>query len=291
MSSAAAPADVKDDLLLRIRRLLGKNKPELQTEWKEMDCSDFEPVAKADLLAALLLRLFRDTNDSDSAQSQPSCSRSPVASATDTPAPVKSFKEAVTSPARLPAPSFDYINFEKRLAEAELSLKEHKQKFRELDREAEALDRERRQLNLILYNVQETATEDDDGLATLESLLDKCMPDGRNCEGTVWHQERLGTHCPDQKRPRPIRLIFKSLDVKHTFLKHAKHLKEVSLRYDDDLTRLQQKERQHMSADFDTLKSKGHKPFYRGSSLKFRHADKTRTCNRHGANRAPDAQV
>jgi len=46
-----------------------------------------------------------------------------------------------------------------------------------------------------------------------------------------------------------------------------------------------------MSADFDTLKSKGHKPFYRGSSLKFRHADKTRTCKRHGANRAPDAQV
>ena len=30
--SSAAPADVKDDLLLQIRRLLGKNKPELQTE-------------------------------------------------------------------------------------------------------------------------------------------------------------------------------------------------------------------------------------------------------------------
>ena len=94
-----------------------------------MDCSDFEPVAKADLLAALLLRLFRDTSDSDSAQSQPSSSRLPVASATNTPASVKSFKEPVTSPARLPAPPFDCNNFEKRLAEAELSLKEHKQKF------------------------------------------------------------------------------------------------------------------------------------------------------------------
>ena len=31
---------------------------------------------------------------------------------------------------------------------------------------------------------------------------------------------------------------------------------------------------QDMSADFDTLKSKGHKPFYRGSLLKFRHADR-----------------
>ena len=128
MSSAPAPADVKDDLLLRIRRLLGKNKPELQTEWKEVDCSDFEPIAKADLLAALLLRLFH-TSDTDSVESQPSSSRSSVASATATPAPVKSFKEAVVSPTRLPTSSFDCNTFEKRLAEAELLLKEHKQKI------------------------------------------------------------------------------------------------------------------------------------------------------------------
>ena len=87
MSSAPAPADVKDDMLLRIRRLLGKNKPELQTEWKEVDCSEFELVAKADLLTALLLRLsLRDTSDTDSVESQPSSNRSPVASATNTPA-------------------------------------------------------------------------------------------------------------------------------------------------------------------------------------------------------------
>ncbi len=162
-----------------------------------------------------------------------------------------------------------------------------------MDRKAEALDREKRQLNLIVYNVQETAEEDDNGAEAFSSLLDECMPDGRSGEGVPdeWAQLRLGTYCPDQDRPRPIRVLFKSMNDKHAFLKHAKHLKEVSLRYDDDLTRLQQKQRQDMSADFDTLKSKGHKPFYRGSSLKFRHADKTRTCKRHGANRAPDAQV
>ena len=289
MSSAAAPADVKDDLLLRIRRLLGKNKPELQTEWKEMDCSDFEPVAKADLLAALLLRLFRDTNDSDSAQSQPSCSRSPVVSATDTPAPVKSFKEAVTSPARLPAPSFDSSNFEKRLAKAELFHKELKQRFRDMDRQAEALDRETRKLNLVVYNVPEETKEDrEDQVETFCSLLDKCMPDGREVEGLGWEQEKIGTYCSAQKRPRPVRLIFATMSDKHVFLKHAKHLKEVGLRYDDDLTRLQQKQREDMSADFSTLKSKGHKPFYRGSSLKFRHAEKTHTCKRDKANRVPD---
>ena len=102
--------------------------------------------------------------------------------------------------------------------------------------------------------------------------MDKCMPEV--AEGAQWAQLRLGKYCPDQNRPRPIRVLFKSMDDKHTFLKHAKHLKEVNLRYDDDLTRLQQKQRQDMSADFDTLKSKGHKPFYRGSLLKFRHADR-----------------
>ena len=50
---------------------------------------------------------------------------------------------------------------------------------------------------------------------------------------------------------------------------------EAGLKIDDDPPRLQQKQRQDMSADFDTLKSKGHKPFDRESSLKVRQADKT----------------
>jgi len=103
MTAPAAPADVKDNLLLQSRRLLDKSKPELQKEWKEVDCSDFEPVAKADLLAALLCRLLRGASDLDSAQSQPSSSISPVVSPTNTPTPAKSFTEAVASPAR----SFD----------------------------------------------------------------------------------------------------------------------------------------------------------------------------------------
>jgi len=287
MTAPAAPADVKDDLLQQIRRLLDKKKPELQTEWEKVDCSDFEPVARLDLLAAILCRLIRGASDLGSAQPQPSSSRSRVASPGRTTKPAKSFKDAVASPAR---PS-ECNNFENRLAEVELSLREHKQRFRELDQKAEDLDRENRQLNLIVYNVPETTEKDNDGLDAFCSLLDKCMPDGRECEGADWAQVRLGTYCQEKERPRPIHVILKSMEDKHTFLKHAKHLKEVNLKYDDDLTRLQQQQRQDMSADFDILKSKGHKPFYRGSSLKFRHADKTRTCKRHGAIRAPDAQV
>jgi len=74
MTAPAAPADVKDDLLLQIRRLLDKSKPELQKEWKKVDCSDFEPVAKLDLLAAILCRLLLEAGDLASAQSQPSSS-------------------------------------------------------------------------------------------------------------------------------------------------------------------------------------------------------------------------
>ena len=191
-----------------------------------MDCSDFEPVAKLDLLAAILCRLLRGASNLDSAQSQPSSSTLP-ASSMSTPRPAKSFQEAVASPARS-----SNCKCEKRLAE--LLLKEHKQNLHELDQKAEALDREHRQLNLVVYNVPDTA--DDLGVETFLSLLGKCMPDDPLYEGLVWEQSRLGTFRPDQERPRPIRMHFKSMSDKHTFLKHAKHLKEVSLRYDDDLT-------------------------------------------------------
>ena len=62
-------------------------------------------------------------------------------------------------------------------------------------------------------------------------------------------------------------VLSKSMNDKHTFLKHAKPLKGVSMKHDNDLTMLQQKNRQHLSADFDALKSKRHKPVYQGSSL------------------------
>ena len=78
----------------------------------------------------------------------------------------------------------------------------------------------------------------------------------------------LVTYCLDQKSPLPVGMIFDTKNDKHTFLKHAKHLKEVGLRYDDDLTRLQQSQRQELSTDLDTLKTNGYKPLYRGSALK-----------------------
>ena len=91
----------------------------------------------------------------------------------------------------------------------------------------------------------------DSGLAAPDSMLDKCntMLDGCNCEGTEWMQELHSTY---QNWSCTARLIFKSMDIKHilNFLKHVKHLNEVGVRFDDDLTRLQQKQRQDISVDF-----------------------------------------
>ena len=84
------------------------------------------------------------------------------------------------------------------------------------------------------------------------------MPDGRNCYGvdSEWDQARLGTYSPGQKRLRPMRMTFDSMKDKHTFLKHAKYLKEVGLRYDDDV-RLQQKQCQDLSQWPAGLKNSG----------------------------------
>ena len=56
---------------------------------------------------------------------------------------------------------------------------------------------------------------------------------------------------------RPAVMPFDTMNENHVFLKHAKQLKPTGVKWDDDLTRQQQKERQGLSADFQTLKTKG----------------------------------
>ena len=316
MTNAATTADAEDSVWDDPLRILTSKVPVLKAVWKKLDHSGFEHATKDQLRLALLKRAFRkefaSEHESETAPDKTTVSpfsiEKPPMITTSQPSsglrtefrekraaarqetPTMSFKEAISSPARSPVPSSHCNDFEKRLAEAEFLLKEHKQKLREMDRKAEALDRQSKQLSLIVYNVPETAEKDTQGVVALDRFLFECMPDFDTCEHD-WKMQRLGTYCHDQKRPRPVRMTFGSNNDKHAFLKHAKHLKEIGFRYDDDLTRLQQKERQDLSADFNTLKTKGHKPVYRGSSLKFRHADKTRTCRRNGASRAPDAQA
>lgn len=52
-----------------------------------------------------------------------------------------------------------------------------------MDRKAEALDRDIRQLNLVVYDVPYTAEQDDIVMGPLLLLLGKCMPDDPLYEG------------------------------------------------------------------------------------------------------------
>ena len=91
-------------------------------------------------------------------------------------------------------------------------------------------------------------------------------------------------------KPRPLLVSFTSDQAKHVFLRHAKTFRQAGIRCDDYLTRLQQQERQALSEDFTALKAKGHKPFFRGSELKYHHADKMYTCRQSQAHKAPVAK-
>ena len=199
-----------------------------------------KPVAKLDLLAAILCRLLREAGDLASAQSQPSSSTSPVASPERTPTPAKSFKEAVASPAR----SSDCNNVEKRLVEVERSLKEHKREgpLRQHEQRLQQLERWTKQQNLILYNV----TEGDE-----EKMHEMCG------EGFAEKPKRLGQRHTGNDYARPLRFTFASISMKHEILKTAKELRAKGIRVDDDLTRAQQQERESLSDESSGLKRKG----------------------------------
>ena len=91
-------------------------------------------------------------------------------------------------------------------------------------------------------------------------------------------------------RPRLLSVYFTSLEEKHALLKHAKTLRQAGIRCDDYLTRQQQQERQVLSEDFTALKAKGHKPFFRGSELKYYYAGKMHNCKQSQAQKAPSAK-
>ena len=93
--------------------------------------------------------------------------------------------------------------------------------------------------------------------------------------------KRLRTCSSDQNTQRPVLVIFETMDDRHTysFLKHAKELKSAGIKWDDYLTRQQQKERQGLTTDFQTLREKGYKPFFQGSQLKYRAADQTKNAD------------
>ena len=99
------------------------------------------------------------------------------------------------------------------------------------------------------------------------------------------HTERIGRVSVGSEKARPIRITFHTMFHKHAFLAYAKDLRQAGIRVDDDLTRLQQQQRQDLDCDFKILKAKGCKPFFRGSQLKCHVNNELRSCSKGQASK------
>ena len=119
------------------------------------------------------------------------------------------------------------------------------------------------------------------------SVLEEMHSDDDNVKYA--QTERIGRVSIGTKKARPIRITFHTMFSKHAyaFLAYAKDLRQagISPRVDDDLTRLQQQQRQDLDGDFKILKAKGCKPFFRGSQLKCHVNNELRLCSKGQASK------
>ena len=93
----------------------------------------------------------------------------------------------------------------------------------------------------------------------------------------------------DSNKRRPVRLRFSSLIYMHSFLELSKAFRLAGFRLDDDLTKSQQAERKSLSLDFQSLKTKGYQPYFRGSLLQYYNDNKNHTCGKGKADTIPAA--
>ncbi|KAA6428352.1 MAG: hypothetical protein FRX49_01947 [Trebouxia sp. A1-2] len=96
---------------------------------------------------------------------------------------------------------------------------------------------------------------------------------------------RLGKWKQDQSKPHAVLVELLFVAAKHTAFQASSRLRADSIRLDEDLTPQQMKQRRNMSVDFQCLKARGHKPFFRGVKLRFRDGAVIRTCAKNEANK------
>ena len=75
-----------------------------------------------------------------------------------------------------------------------------------------------------------------------------------------------------------------SITAKHTAFQASRRLRAVRIRLDEDLSLQQMQQRKGLSTDFQCLKARGYKPFFRGANLKYRDGPVIRKCARREAN-------
>ncbi len=96
---------------------------------------------------------------------------------------------------------------------------------------------------------------------------------------------RLGKWKQDQGKPRAVLVELLCVAAKHTAFQASKRLRAMKVRLDEDLTPQQMKTRRGLSTDFQWLKARGYKPFFRGITLRYKDGALICKCARGEANK------
>lgn len=121
----------------------------------------------------------------------------------------------------------------------------------------DTLERKIRSPNAILFGVAESVGEKT--LAAVKALIG---------DASIVETVRLGKHCPNAPRPRPVLMKFASIAAKHAAFKKAKELRrQLHVAIDDDLTPMQKAARSCRAPQVQALRAEGWITFWRGEHL------------------------
>ncbi len=119
--------------------------------------------------------------------------------------------------------------------------------------------------------------------AHVQSLLFEDVPN--SAAPLVSCAYRLGKWKAAQKKPRAVLVELTTVSAKHRAFKASSRLRANRIRLDEDLTTQQMQQRKGLSSDFLGLKIRGFRPFFRGTTLKYRDGGVVRQCAKGGANK------
>ena len=304
MTPQAAYSDKRNGTRLDAQQIAYYTKPQLLAVWKNLNPNNFEPVNKQDLQENFIQRLMRIW--------ERTYTPVPFAVSSETPSTASGCQPEDFPPTTSDEPAGDlpqrlsYSRAAQRASDGtDRKRREYEERLIRLERASESHDRQFEQikrdqkcLNLVMYNIPEEGnkaknrfeaikTVDTELTAAFNTALSK--HGGKELFAFPVVGERIGKFVADSNRPRPVRLVFSSLVCKHGFLEFSKDFRLAGLRLADDLTKSQQAERKSLSQDFQSLKTKGYQPYFRGSLLQYYSDNTNHTCGKGKADTIPAA--
>jgi len=274
-------------------QILDYTKPQLLAVWKEVNPDGYEPASRKELQRFFIER-YGDYR-------QHMCTPVPFAVHSKTPSTAsnsqqeENFPPADSQPAEDLPQRLSYSkaaqrtpdDMDRKQRECDERLIKLEKTSKAYDRKFEEISRDRKSLNLVMYNIPEEgekAKNNFEALKTVAKEFDAAVETALDYDEESISRilpttvERIGQFIADHTKPRPVRLVFSNLLQKHGLLHMAKDFRQAGFRLDDDLTRSQQAERKTLSLDFQDLKIKGYQPYFRDSLLQYYSNNKVHTC-------------